>query len=301
MDKIGFAIPNMYEFFNINKEMLRIIQIHPEILQDNIKIDAFYGTFQYSIWEGGRQFQKYKQTTLEKVKEIKNYYNELNIPIRLTYTNSQIKEEHLYDRFCNLVTQECESELNEIVINSPILEKYIRNNYPKYKIISSTTKCIKNKELFLNELSKNYYEICLDFNLNHSFNLFKELTQEQKEKIEFLVNAVCGDGCEFRQQHYQLISDSNLNYCKPYKIYSCELYESNHYPYKIGLNNQITIDSILKDYAPLGFKHFKIEGRARPVISHILSCANYIIKPEYKDYFIEQLVNYILSLLNSDY
>lgn len=293
--KLGFAIPNMYEFFDLNKEMLRILQIHPEIKRDNIEFDAFYGTFQFSIWEGGRQFQSYIQTTLDQVQEIKNYYNEQKIPIRFTYTNSQLKEEHLYDRFCNLVTKECENELNEIVVNSPLLEEYIKINFPKYKIISSTTKCIKNKEDIKKEIDNpNYSKICLDFNLNHSMNLLESFTQEQKNKIEFLINAVCGDGCEYRFQHYKLISSSNLSYCKPYKLQSCELYESNHYP-QLNLKNQITINDIINIYAPLGFKHFKIEGRARPPISHIISCANYIIKPEYKDYFIEQLVNFLLK------
>ena len=30
---------------------------------------------------------------------------------------------------------------NEIVLNSNLLENYIRENYPNYKLIASTTKC----------------------------------------------------------------------------------------------------------------------------------------------------------------
>jgi len=46
-----------------------------------------------------------------------------------------------------MVTEICENELNEIVINSPILEDYLRDKYPKYKFISSTTKCLTDINL----------------------------------------------------------------------------------------------------------------------------------------------------------
>ena len=110
---------------------------------------------------------------------IKNFYNDKEkLPMRFIFTNSQLKEEHLSDRFCNLITEICENDLNEIVVNSPLLEDYIRTNYPKYKIISSTTKCLKNVDEANNELNNDYFRVCLDYNLNHNFKFLDSLTED---------------------------------------------------------------------------------------------------------------------------
>ena len=67
---------------------------------------------------------------------------------------------------------------NEIVVNSPILEEYIRTNYPNYTLISSTTKCITNLNDVKTEINKEQYKlICLDYNLNHNTKLLNDLSQ----------------------------------------------------------------------------------------------------------------------------
>ena len=125
-----------------------------------------------------------------------------DIPVRFTFTNCLIEEKHLYDRFCNMVLELLQSKDNEVVIANDLLENYIRKNFPDYKIISSTTKCLTNVNDSLKEISKNYYQICLDYNLNHNMDFLK--TIEEKEKIEFLINAICPPGCPNRKLHYNL-------------------------------------------------------------------------------------------------
>ena len=39
------------------------------------------------------------------------------------------------------------AKINEVLINSELLEDYIRKNYPKFKIISSTTKGLNQNQL----------------------------------------------------------------------------------------------------------------------------------------------------------
>lgn len=294
--QIGFAIPGLYTNHSINKVLLKLKDEYPNSFYDNIKIEAFFGNFQFCIWDGGRIFSNYSHATIEQVEEIREFYNDkYNIPIRFIYTNNQIQEKDLTDRFCNLVTGMCENGMNEIVINSPLLEKYLRETYPKYKFISSTTKCLKKSTDANDELNKNYFRVCLDYNLNYNLNFLKTLTEEQKEKTEFLVNAICAANCQNRAKHYKLNSIYSLNYGKDYFLDFCNIYGSNLYPFdkQTQSRNQLDIQDILTTYKNLGFYHYKLEGRTFDPLSHFENCIKYLVKPEYQLFMIEMAENYL--------
>lgn len=285
--KIGFAIPGMYENFICNTILLNLMKQYPEAFYNNIKIDAFFGNFQFCVWDGGRIFPKYIHATYEEIKEIKEYYNDkYNIPIRFIYTNSQIDKDALLDRFSNMVTEICENELNEIVINSPILEDYLRDKYPKYKFISSTTKCLTDINLASQELNNKYYKVCLDYNLNHNLKFLESLSEEQKEKIEFLINPICGAGCANRKKHYKLNSLYSLTYGKPYHLDFCNITTSNLYPLDKYKRNELTVDDIYNKYSKMNFYSYKIEGRTFTYETHFGCIIKYLVKPEYQLYII---------------
>ena len=288
MQKIGFSLPGLYENFIINKLLILTFYEHPEYFNDNIQIDAVFGNFQWCIWDGGRYFDEYNQASLEDIQMIYNFFKQHKIPMRFIYTNTELKPDHLKDRFCNLVTAVCEDELNEIVINSPILEEYLRINYPKYNFISSTTKCLTNQDLVKKELDKDYLRVCLDYNFNHNFNFLNNLTNSQKEKVELLINVVCGPNCQNRIQHYKLNSLYNLNYGKTYQIDYCTLCAPHLLPYDTKVSNEITIDEI-KKYVDIGIVHFKLEGRRSEPLTHLISCVKYLIKPEYQFFVIGKI------------
>ena len=87
---------------------------------------------------------------------ILNEFNKRGIPCRYTFSNPMIKEEHLKDEFCNWCLKVADNGLNEVIVMSPILEDYIRKNYPKYKIVSSTCKQIEDLTGLNSELEKDY-------------------------------------------------------------------------------------------------------------------------------------------------
>lgn len=288
--KIGFAIPGLYENFEINKILINIKKQYPECFY-NINIDAIYGNFQFCIWDGGRIFTNPKHATLEQIQNIKEFINDENhLPLRFIYTNNQLKSKHLSDRFCNLVTELCEDELNEIVVNSPIMEDYIRTNYPKYKIISSTTKCLKNQDLANQELENdNYFRVCIDYNLNHNIEFLNNLSEIQKEKVEILVNPICGANCQNREKHYKLNSLFSLTYGKKYKLDSCNIPGKITYPFSKKIRNEILINDILTTYIDIGISHYKIEGRTFAPLLHLQNCVKYLVKPEYQFFIIESI------------
>ena len=115
-----------------------------------------------------------------------------------------------------MVMKTVENEINEIVVNNLELENYIRKNYPKFSIISSTTKCLKDPNKSLDELKKDYKYVCLDYNLNKNWEYLNTIPEELKNKTEFLVNAICPPNCPNRKEHYRLNGLSHLNFGKSY-------------------------------------------------------------------------------------
>lgn len=292
---IKFNLPGLYEHFDLNMQLLDDIAEMPEIFYPNIEIESFYGNFQFCIFDGGRIFCKYNHTCKEEIEFMVNEYNKRDIAVRLIFTNNMIQPIHYTDRFANLVLDICHNGKNEIVITNPGLEEYIRNKYPNFNIISSTTKCLNTKEAFKNELKKNYDLICLDYNLNNKFDFLNSLTQEEKDKCEFLCNAICNPGCPNRKDHYRLNGIYYLNYGKPYSMEHCVIKGNTLHPLTIGSKNNISPESIFNDYVPNGFNHFKLEGRTLSITENVCNFVRYLIKPEYQQYYIVTTLNKILE------
>lgn len=286
---IKFAIPGLYEHKELNQNLITLINSNPQFFRENIKIGAVYGNFQFSTWDGGRTFLKYKQASKEEIEDLQNIYNnKFNIPMRFVFTNTEIEERDCYDRFNNLVLEICHNSINEVVINSPILENYIRKTYPKYKIISSTTKCLKEKEIIFNEIN-NYHLVCLDYNLNKNWNFLNSIPKNQRNKIEILVNAICPAGCPYRKEHYKLNSLYHLSYGKKIHLPNC-LINSNTLAPELEKKNNLSINDIYEKYSKESFIYFKLEGRTLSTFELILNYAKYLAKPEYV-LFISQILS----------
>lgn len=281
-------LPGFCEHYKLYKNLNHFLQIHPEVKNDNAEIYCYYGNAPFCSWDGGRIFNKYNPLTTNQLVDLVNYYESINGRLRLVLTNNQIEEQHCYDRYNNLVLQICDRKGNEIVLNSNILENYIRQNTKNYSFISSTTKCLSKSDSAKEELNNdNYKFVCLDYNLNHNWKFLEELTPEEKAKTEFLINPICGPGCSQRKEHYRLNSLFSLSYGVPYKLQSCEIYNGSMCA-KFN-STHISPDEIYSKYVPAGFHYFKIEGRTWPSAELIPIIASYIIKPEYMAWFIQEM------------
>ncbi len=103
----------------------------------------FFGEFPMSLWDGGRP-SNYDQCDEAFVKNVIKNIDAKGTPVRYTYTNMLLNEEDLNDPWCNFCMKEVDNGMNEVMIFSPVLEKYIRENYPSYKLNSSTCKEIRD-------------------------------------------------------------------------------------------------------------------------------------------------------------
>ena len=279
---INFNIPGFYDHQPLNTYIIKKSFEDKNFLKPGVKIHSVFGVFPFCIWDGGRNFLNYEQCTKEQVVNINREYTELGVPLRFVFTNPEIKDEHLYDRFCNMVLKECNNGINEIVVNSPLLEDYIGTNYPDYKLVSSTTKRL-GKNRALEEIKNDkYFQVCLDYDLNKNLQFLEEIPMEYRDKVEFLSNAICPAHCAYRKEHYSATGIAQLSYLKDgYSVCGrCEIDKSINHPTKLGKGNNLSYEDILK-YNKMGYNYFKLEGRTLPSSAVLSNYLYYLINPEY--------------------
>ena len=101
---------------------------------------------------------------------------EYGISARLTFSNSLLTKEHLPDKKCNELcrifdigrdNERSRGFGNGIIIYSDILLDYIKENYPDFYFVSSTTKVLTDFCKFENELNREDFSYVVpDFRLN---------------------------------------------------------------------------------------------------------------------------------------
>jgi collagenase-like PrtC family protease len=235
-----------------------------------------YGTFPGAIWNGGRVF--HGTTNADNIEQTIKGFNDLGVPVRFTFTNCLLEEKHVYDTYCNLIMEKANNGMNKVLVNSYVLEDYLRNEYPNFKYISSTTKCERSLDA-INDACKKYDLVVTDYRDNVDDAFLSSL--KHKDKIEILINANCNPACQRRSQHYTDLSARQLGFDNsPFSICSDErksFYEVlNLYP-------TVLRDADMKKFQEIGFSNFKIEGRTNHNADVIESYVYYMVKPEYRD------------------
>lgn len=280
-DTIYFYLPDFYICYDLNAELLARMQEAPEHFRDNIKIGAIYGCFPGSLWNGGRTYLG--GVDKAAVEECIHRYHTNEMPIRFTWTNPIINEEkYLCDSFCNMVTALAENKNNEILVNTEILESYLRETYPGYQYISSTTKRLTDITDVNEELEKDYKLVVLDYDLNHDWDKLNQIAD--KGRCEILVNPTCNPKCPYRKEHYiqQGIIQRDHGGKMEEHIDTCPSMIRMHHEIK-QLPCYISWDSIISEYVPAGFRHFKIEGRGKIPYKIVEDYLDYLVKEEYQE------------------
>lgn len=233
---------------------------------------------------------------IHQIETIISMFNNENIPVRFTWTNSQLESKHLKDAYCNQIMEIANNGKNEVIVNSVILEKYLRTFYPNFKYISSTTKCLTNASDIKQEFLK-YDLVVLDYNKNKDFDFLNTLSIQDKTKIELLINSYCEPNCPFRKKHYDAISLLNLNHhinLKDYTKDNCVTGKINFLD-TLNYSCNISIEELFNYYIANNFIHFKIEGRTFNPCDVIESYVYYLVKPEYQNEIRLQLLKFFFA------
>ncbi len=287
---IYFHIPDFINHLKLNLLLVNSIADCPEYFHDGLKIASVFGNFPGTVWNGGRFLGG--TTDAVSMKNVMDAFNSRNVPLRFTFTNPLIEEKHLSDAYCNQVLKIANNGFNEAIVMSPVLEEYIRKNYPNYPVTSSTCKQIRDIEGVKEELKKNYKYVVLDYNFNNKFDLLEQIDKKDRSRCEILVNACCTPNCPRRGDHYRTIGQGQINEWihkkgnpnKPFQYtdFPCDhpannIYEITDFP------TYVSPQDIFEKYLPMGFNQFKIEGRTVKDINLLETYVHYMVKPEYKD------------------
>jgi hypothetical protein len=288
--KIRFHLPGLRYNFPLNMILVGMMKQYPDFFYDNIEIGSFFGEFPTSRWGGGR-FCNGDQCDSAFIKRVVKAYNDNGIPVRYTYTNPELNRFDCEDAYCNFCMDVANNGMNEVLVVNPVLEDYIRNKYPRFKINSSTCKEIKEINALNEELSKDYALVVLDYNLNNKWDFLSRI--ERKDKCELLINACCVPNCPRRGEHYKCIAQQQKIVLMNRKLpkdkqlpvpgWHCEYGDKNSI-FKIkDYETYISPEAIFEKYVPLGFNNFKIEGRTGNLFNLIESYCLWLMKPEKRD------------------
>lgn len=292
--RVRFHLPDFSGRFKLNLLFADMLKNFPHYFREGVEIASFYGVFPPSMWNGGRTQGGVCDPNY--VKAVIKAFNDRGIPLRFTFTNPVLEKKHLNDPFCNMVLNLANNGLNEAIVVSPLLEDYIRKNFPNYKLTSSTCKRITDPEKLEEELSKDYSIVVVDYDLNNKFDILEKLPR--KQDCELLVNACCEPGCPMRSEHYRTIGVMQIAYNEhirdnpnvpfnPNKfdkrnLEGCRFAQRGTFEIR-KLSTHISPDDIWEKYVPMGFEQFKIEGRTSSNLNIAETYMYYMAKPEYRD------------------
>ena len=294
MDTVHYHLPGLFEFLDLYRIFLPLYRQHREYFYDWCDIGSIYGAPADCLWGGGRVgFGE------NRSREALALTREYGISARLTFSNSLLREAHLLDPNCNRLCRLFSREPgNGIIVHSELLLKYLQETYPNFYFISSTTKVLTDFGALTQELDRPEFRYVVpDFRLNKAFDKWKTLSGPQRDKIELLCNECCSFGCRDRRKCYENVSRKNLG--EPCEDHICTASGGQEgYRFSKAMENPgfIGIADIRRTYQPLGFSHFKIEGRGLGSALILEFLLYYMTKPEYQIHVREAI--YLDSMLD---
>lgn len=292
---IRYHLPGLFEFYELYKIFLPLFYEHREYFYDWCDIGSVYGAPADCLWGGGRVgFGE------NKARNAAALMRDYGISSRLTFSNSLLREEHLSDRkcleLCSLFEHNGSAE-NGIIIYSDLLLNFIRERFPDFYFVSSTTKVLNDFSLLRAELERGEFRYVVpDFRLNKSFDKLKSLSHDKKDKLEFLCNECCSPACRERRACYESVSRKSLGEDNAEHV--CK-WAGEGYVFSKAMKSPCFIgrDDIIKSYFPMGFSEFKIEGRSLGSALILEFLLYYMTRPEYQLIVREKIyLNHSLDL-----
>lgn len=276
--KIYWHLPGFYVYFYLNQIILHLMQSKPAYFHEGYCAGSVYGTFPGAIWNGGRAV--FGLSSHSEMEQIISTYNRFGVPVRFTWTNPLIEEKHLNDTYCNLIMDTADNGMNQVLVNAPVLEEYLRERYPDFEYISSTTKRITDLNRLEKELEGNYRLVVLDYDLNHNESVLKALSP-YADRIEILADEICFPNCPRRAEHYRDEGLMQLTFEKG-KVFDCPNRKTKPSFAECRKRPAFISREQIPEYIEKGFVNFKLVGRGLPIGLVVESYLYYLVKDEYR-------------------
>ena len=277
-----YHLPGLFEFHELYTVFLPLFRDHREWFYDWCEIGSIYGAPAGCRWDGGRAGFG-DAAPADAAALMKEY----GISARLTFSNSLLREEDLADPACNRLCALFERNgpvPGGVILASDLLLDYLRENYPGFYFVSSTTKVLTEFRQLKAELERPEFRYVVpDFRLNRALDQLSSLREELKGKVEFLCNEACWFDCPDRKACYENVSRKNLGEDCPDHVCASP-YAQRGYRFSDAMKNPgfIGIREIQEVYLKNGFSQFKIEGRSLGSAVVLEMLLYYLTRPEYQ-------------------
>ena len=274
-----FHLPGLFEFTELYRVFLPLFYTHRDYFYDGFEIASLYGAPGDCLWGGGRV--GFGEASPRQVLALVNAYS---ISPRLTFSNSLLQPEHLCDRRCNALCAQLSEQSKApcgVIVHSDLLLAYLQKQYPSLYFVSSTTKVLTEFDALEQELRREDFRFVVpDFRLNKRFDRLQALPQRLKDKTELLCNECCSFTCMSRRACYESVSRKSLGLPDAFRCTAPDAGEGYRFSRAMENPGFISVSDIQNVYLPMGFSHFKIEGRGLGSALILEFLLHYLTKPE---------------------
>lgn len=282
MNKKSFKLPGLFEKFDLIKKVIEVYNAYPFIFKKGYIIDSVYGSNGGNL-NGGRAISECKHN----IKDILSFCEQNKVFPTIIMSNTLVTYEeaacdahaiNILNNFNIPTTYFC-------VANNEVEEWLLDKGVASCNIISSTTKCLDEKDL--EKEAKEHGLVVLPENLINRFDIISKLPTETRSKLEVIVNSACPLDCIARKKHYNYMSRVALKEEIP--KFSCPNYNyaGNGFLYELFNTPQFVSNKMINKYIELGINHFKIQGRTDSDYNLIETFAYYLVKDKYRIMFRE--------------
>jgi hypothetical protein len=235
-----------------------------------------YDSYPGIVWNGGRQTSQSPQHTLDSFVHEVELLNSSGIGFNFTFSNLLLKEEHLADPLGNHLLARFHNGQNGAIVGSPVLAKYIRQTFPRYRLINTLTHYHRDLDYYMGALDL-YDILVLPPSLNDRRDYIQELGPD---RVEILVNETCHRNCPFSKDHYTKISQYNLSLGQDPDLESeLEQYCPRHHRERFQAMSAVELGKNLvgtalapaevAKFTELGVSRFKLSARNRIGEMHV--------------------------------
>ena len=277
-----------------------------DLFLDDIEIGCVYDSFS-GVWSGGRAFNINKQQDYSVIKDTIQKFNDRGIGFRQIFTNLFIHE-HLEDERCNTIMDLLSNGVNNsVVLASDTAFSVLKERYPNLTFGSSVIKGLYSKDLIIEELNKEYDDVCIW----HKFNTVEflgDLNTDLKSKITLLTNQICNPSCDrmylcgLRASIFML-EQYNIDVPQKYKTLDrwCPQEKAAERSGRVTTAKElfslpwVLTNEKIRELSEIGITRFKITGRNGYFYSEELLKVflYYLVKPCFYEDFIKEITDIV--------
>lgn len=282
MNKKFFKLPGLFEKFDLIKKVIEVYNAYPFIFKKDYIIDSVYGSNGGNL-NGGRAISECKHN----IKDILSFCEQNKVFPTIIMSNTLVTYK---EAVCDANATEILNNFNIpttffCVANNDVKKWLLDNGVASCNIISSTTKCLNEKDL--EKEAKSHGLVVLPENLINRFDIISKLSTETGSKLEVIVNSACPLNCMARKKHYDYMSRIALKEKVPKFVCPNYNYAGNGFLYELFNTPQFVSNKMINKYIKLGINHFKIQGRTDSDYNLIETFAYYLVKDKYRIMFRE--------------